>query len=76
MTLKTQVQNRNGNFLVVTQDAGYNAINAVGFESMVHPIDKVTYDANMNKVLDFIHASDRMSAVENHRKLVDKWEGA
>lgn len=73
MTLKTPVQKRDKFFLVVTQDASYNAVNAIGFESMVHPIDEVSKDADTNKVLDFMHGADKMSAMDNHRKLVERW---
>ena len=76
MTLKTLVQKRDGNIVVITQDACYNAVNAVGFESMVHPIDKVTKDPDTNKVLDFLHGADKMSASDNHRKLVERWRDA
>ena len=76
MTLRTPIQNHKGNFVVITQDAGYNAVNATGFESMVHPIDKVTNDPDTNKVLDFMHGSDKMIATDNHRMLVQKWSAA
>jgi hypothetical protein len=39
----------------------------------VHPIDKVTNDPDMNKVLDYMHGSDKMIATDNHRMLVQKW---
>lgn len=73
MILKETVQIGNRSYLVNTMDANFTAINAVGYETTVHPINSEG-EANTYRILDYFHAESRMEASENHRTMVARWK--
>ncbi len=73
MILKETVQIGKHSYLVNTMDANFSAVNAVGYETTVHPFG-TEGTPNMYRILDYSHAESRMEANENHRLMVARWK--
>ena len=70
MIIKTVVKNSAGTFLVSTVPSYMNIEFGTGYETLVHPVKNGI--PNMNVNVDYKHSVDRLSAKEDHQKLVDK----